>query len=106
MSSNISKPGIRPVNPCFSSGPCAKRPGWSTAILDSALVGRSHRSVESKERLLEVSLKCRNILKIPNDWIIGIVPATIPHAILDSAVPSGSRLSILLIAALESCQKS
>ena len=75
------KPAKKPERTLFSSGPCAKRPGWSTATLDSALVGRSHRSVESKERLLEVSLKCRKILRIPNDWIIGIVPASDTGAI-------------------------
>jgi phosphoserine aminotransferase len=60
----------------FSSGPCAKRPGWSPAALSAALVGRSHRSHEGKARLGEVIARCRALLCLPDDWRIGIVPAS------------------------------
>ena len=70
------KPGIRPRNPCFSSGPCAKRPGWSLAALTGALVGRSHRSQQGKARLAEVIQRSRAVLGVPDEWRIGIVPAS------------------------------
>jgi phosphoserine aminotransferase len=69
-------PSVRPANPNFSSGPCAKRPGWSVDILSSALLGRSHRSKEGKARLKEVIDRTRSILGIPDDYRIGIVPAS------------------------------
>ncbi|MEG3350087.1 MULTISPECIES: phosphoserine transaminase [Novacetimonas] len=72
----IEKPSARPRNPCFSSGPCAKRPGWSVAALSSALVGRSHRSKEGRARLDEVITRSRDILGMPADWRLGIVPAS------------------------------
>ena len=49
-----AKPTLRPINPMFSSGPCSKRPGWSTDALESALLGRSHRSAPGKAKLAEV----------------------------------------------------
>ncbi len=61
------KPHIRPANPCFSSGPCAKRPGWSPAALKGALVGRSHRAKAGKAKLQEVVDRSRAILGIPAD---------------------------------------
>ena len=67
------KPTRRPRNPCFSSGPCAKRPGWSPAALASALVGRSHRSGIGKARIVEVVDRSRAILEVPADWQVGIV---------------------------------
>ena len=67
------KPSRRPANPCFSSGPCAKRPGWSPTALSAALLGRSHRSGSGKARLLEVIERSRAILRIPSDWRLGIV---------------------------------
>jgi phosphoserine aminotransferase len=70
------KPSVRPANPNFSSGPCAKRPGWSVDILSSALLGRSHRSKDGKARLKEVIDRTRSILGIPDDYRIGIVPAS------------------------------
>ncbi|WP_203413209.1 phosphoserine transaminase [Entomobacter blattae] len=72
----VSKPSIRPANPCFSSGPCAKRPGWSLSVLQHALLGRSHRSPEGKERLNRVIQQSREVLGIPDGWEIGIVPAS------------------------------
>ncbi|MGH7114594.1 MAG: phosphoserine transaminase [Stellaceae bacterium] len=70
------KPTRRPRNPCFSSGPCAKRPGWSPAALEAALVGRSHRSGVGKARIVEVVERSRAILGIPADWQVGIVAAS------------------------------
>jgi phosphoserine aminotransferase len=74
--SESSKPALRPARPFFSSGPCAKRPGWSTAALQSALVGRSHRSKPGKARLKEAIDRTRAVLGIPADYRIGIVPAS------------------------------
>jgi phosphoserine aminotransferase len=70
------KPTRRPANPCFSSGPCAKRPGWSPDALSGALLGRSHRSAPGKARLVEVIERSRAILKIPAGYRLGIVPAS------------------------------
>jgi len=70
------KPTRRPSNPCFSSGPCAKRPGWSPAALEAALVGRSHRSGIGKARIVEVVDRSRAILGIPADWQVGVVAAS------------------------------
>ncbi len=72
----LAPPAVRPQNPCFSSGPCAKRPGWSLAALESALVGRSHRAGAGKKRLQEVITRSRQILGIPDDYKLGIVPAS------------------------------
>jgi phosphoserine aminotransferase len=69
-------PTRRPANPCFGSGPTAKRPGWSTAALDAALLGRSHRSAAAKERLFEVLARSRALLGLPDDYRIGIVPGS------------------------------
>ena len=71
-----ARPARRPRNPCFSSGPCAKRPGWSAAALDGALVGRSHRSGPGKARLAEVLERSRALLGLPAAYRIGIVPAS------------------------------
>lgn len=71
-----SKPTIRPKNPYFSSGPCPKRPGWSTKALDDALLGRSHRSTPGKAKLLEVIEQSKSILQMPEDWRLAIVPAS------------------------------
>jgi phosphoserine aminotransferase len=70
------KPSRRPANPNFSSGPCAKRPGYSLAALEKALLGRSHRSKPGKARLKEVVDRSRNLLGIPKDYHVGIVPAS------------------------------
>ena len=75
------KPSRRPANPCFSSGPCAKRPGWSPAVLDQALVGRSHRSGVGLARLVEVVDRSRAILGIPAEWRVGIVAGSDTGAI-------------------------
>ena len=70
------KPLRRPANPCFSSGPCAKRPGWTPAALSRALVGRSHRSPAGLAQLVEVIERSRAILGIPAEYKVGIVPAS------------------------------
>src|SRR5579863_9859496 len=70
------KPTRRPANPCFSSGPCAKRPGWSPEILAGALLGRSHRSSAGLARLVEVIDRSRALLQLPADYRLGIVPAS------------------------------
>jgi len=75
------KPTRRPANPCFSSGPCAKRPGWSPGVLEAALVGRSHRSGVGLARLVEVIDRSRAILGIPADWRVGIVAGSDTGAI-------------------------
>ncbi len=73
---SISKPGQKPANPHFSSGPCAKRPGWTVDALSDALVGRSHRSKPGKAKLSEAIDLTREILGVPADYRIGIVPAS------------------------------
>jgi phosphoserine aminotransferase len=70
------KPAHRPGNPSFSCGPCAKRPGWSPASLDSALVGRSHRSPEGRARLRAAIDKTRAVLRLPADYRVAIVPGS------------------------------
>ncbi|MCZ7659505.1 MAG: phosphoserine transaminase [Xanthobacteraceae bacterium] len=71
-----SKPGVRPVIPHFSSGPCAKRPGWSLQVLTDALLGRSHRSKPGKAKLKRAIELTREVLEVPTDHRIGIVPAS------------------------------
>jgi phosphoserine aminotransferase len=75
------KPANRPQSPNFSSGPCAKRPGWSVGVLNNALLGRSHRSRLGRERLKEVITRTKSILGIPEAYVCGIVPASDTGAI-------------------------
>jgi phosphoserine aminotransferase len=70
------KPDVRPANANFSSGPCAKRPGFTLDALSGAVLGRSHRAREPKARLAEVIERSRAILGMPTDWRLGIVPAS------------------------------
>jgi phosphoserine aminotransferase len=72
----IAKPAVRPTVPHFSSGPCAKRPGWSPQALNGAVLGRSHRSKIGKARLTRAIDLTREILAVPADYRIGIVPAS------------------------------
>ena len=72
----LAKPAARPVNPQFSSGPCAKPPGWSVDQLSNAMLGRSHRSSEGKTRLQRSIDLTRSVLQVPDDYLIGIVPAS------------------------------
>ncbi|MCA0402059.1 MAG: phosphoserine transaminase [Proteobacteria bacterium] len=69
-------PGIRPRTPNFSSGPCAKRPGWSLKALKDAPLGRSHRAKVGKAKLKQALDLTREILQVPADYRIGIVPAS------------------------------
>ncbi len=73
---DMPKPATRPANPRFSSGPCTKIPGWTPSLLDKALVGRSHRSAEGKARLRYAIDLTREVLEVPDDYRIGIVPAS------------------------------
>jgi phosphoserine aminotransferase len=70
------KPEIKPNRPFFSSGPCAKRPGWTVNALNDALVGRSHRAANAKARIQAVIEQSKAILGIPEDYLCGIVPAS------------------------------
>ena len=76
MTTLPAKPAMRPARPEFSSGPCAKRPGWNLANLQGAVVGRSHRSKIGKSRLKEAIDRTRELLAVPADYLIGIVPAS------------------------------
>ena len=71
-----AKPNLRPLRPHFSSGPTAKRPGWSTAALAAACLGRSHRSKQAKAKLAEALELSRRILGLPAGYRIGIVPGS------------------------------
>ena len=75
------KPTSKPVNPCFSSGPCAKRPGWTLDALKDATVGRSHRAKLGKAKLAEVIQRSKKVLGMPDDYILGIVPGSDTGAI-------------------------
>ena len=72
----IMKPETKPNRPFFSSGPCSKRPGWTLAALDEALVGRSHRAKPAKARIQEVIEKSASLLGLPEGYVCGIVPAS------------------------------
>jgi len=71
-----TKPGVRPARPYFSSGPCAKRPGWSAQNLGTETLGRSHRAKLGKARLKEAIDRTRALLEVPDSYRIGIVPAS------------------------------
>ena len=72
----LVQPEVKPQNPCFSSGPCAKRPGWSLAALEDAALGRSHRAPLGKAKLQEVIERSRAILGVPDDYRLAVVPAS------------------------------
>ena len=71
-----ARPAVRPARPEFSSGPCAKRPGWSPENLKSAVLGRSHRSKPGKARLQQAIALTRQVLEVPDSHLIGIVPGS------------------------------
>lgn len=72
----IPRPAVRPARPEFSSGPCAKRPGWTPEALKDAVLGRSHRSKPGKARLQEAITRTRRVLQVPDGHLIGIVPGS------------------------------
>ena len=72
----IERPLTRPQNPFFSSGPCSKRPGWSLDNLKTAMLGRSHRSAAGKARLKLAIDRTRALLKLPDDYLVAIVPGS------------------------------
>src|SRR5437660_3932787 len=73
---NSAKPAVRPLVPHFSSGPCAKRPGWSLSALTDAVIGRSHRSKIGKAKLKRAIDLTREVLEVPAGYRVGIVPAS------------------------------
>ena len=77
----IKKPTTKPKNPNFSSGPCAKRPGWDIQNLKTDSLGRSHRAKLPKQRLVEVINLSKQLLKIPNDYKVGIIAGSDTGAI-------------------------
>jgi phosphoserine aminotransferase len=76
MNMTGNTPAVRPARPFFSSGPCAKRPGWTPEALNSALLGRSHRSKPGKAKLKDAIDRTRALLGIPADYRIAITPAS------------------------------
>ena len=77
----MNKPNIKPNHPYFSSGPCSKRPGWSLNALSDAFLGRSHRAKTGKAKLNEVIIKSKQVLELPDDYFVGIVPGSDTGAI-------------------------
>lgn len=72
----FQRPSLKPARPHFSSGPCVKRPGWSLQNLEKAFLGRSHRAAEGRARLRDVIALSKEVLEIPPDWRVAIVPAS------------------------------
>ena len=73
---STAQPSRRPARPLFSSGPCAKRPGWDPSVLADALLGRSHRAGESATRIRNVIELSRRILGLPQGYRLGVVPGS------------------------------
>ena len=73
---SVTKPADKPANPRFSSGPCAKHPGWQLANLDTSNLGRSHRAKLPKARLASAIERSRELMQLPQDWVLGIVPGS------------------------------
>ena len=69
----LVKPSIKPKNPNFSSGPCAKRPGWELSVLKNTPIGRSHRSKECKDKLNQAIVKSKQVLKLPDSYSLAIM---------------------------------
>ncbi len=72
----VAKPQDKPNRPNFSSGPCAKPPGWSPDKLDTSALGRSHRGAVGKVKLADAIERTHALLKLPSDYRLGIVPAS------------------------------
>ena len=81
----LTKPSSKPSNPNFSSGPCAKRPGWNISLLKNSPVGRSHRSKECKNKLKEAIDKSKQVLKLPSSYSLAIMAGSNTGA-LESAL--------------------
>ncbi|MDC1357588.1 phosphoserine transaminase [Pseudomonadota bacterium] len=77
----MTTPPVKPIRPEFSSGPCAKRPGWSLKNLDDSTLGRSHRHKIAKNKLEQAIILTKSVLEIPDDYIVGIVPGSDTGAI-------------------------
>ena len=77
----MTRPLVKPIRPEFSSGPCAKRPRWSLDLLNNSTLGRSHRHTLAKSKLQKVIDLTKSTLKIPNDYLVGIVPGSDTGAI-------------------------
>ena len=77
----MTRPLVKPIRPEFSSGPCAKRPRWSSEFLNNSTLGRSHRHTLAKSKLQKVIDSTKSTLKIPNDYLVGIVPGSDTGAI-------------------------
>ena len=77
----MTRPLVKPIRPEFSSGPCAKRPRWSLNLLINSTLGRSHRHTLAKSKLQKVIDLTKSTLKIPNDYLVGIVPGSDTGAI-------------------------
>jgi phosphoserine aminotransferase len=77
----MTRPLVKPFRPEFSSGPCAKRPGWTLDVLKQSSLGRSHRHKVCKNKLKEVIELSKSILNIPDDYLLGIVPGSDTGAI-------------------------
>ena len=84
-----TKPSNKPSNPNFSSGPCAKRPGWNINLLKNSPVGRSHRSKECKNKLKEAIDKSKQVLKLPNSYSLAIMAGSNTGARIRYVVPFG-----------------
>jgi phosphoserine aminotransferase len=78
---SVPTPVSKPGNPNFGSGPCAKRPGWQLDALKDACLGRSHRSSAGKAKLAEAIARSKKLLELPDDYLLGIVPASDTGAI-------------------------
>ena len=72
----FATPNLRPLNPNFGSGPCAKRPGWSLSALQGAMLGRSHRGAAPKARITAVIDRSAALLGMPTDWVLAVVPGS------------------------------
>ena len=77
----MTRPLVKPIRPEFSSGPCAKRPGWSLDVLKQSSLGRSHRHKDCKNKLKKVIELSKSVLNIPDDYLVGIVPGSDTGAI-------------------------
>ena len=77
----MTRPLVKPIRPEFSSGPCAKRPKWSLKFLNNSVLGRSHRHKIARSKLQELIDLTKSILRIPKDYLVGIVPGSDTGAI-------------------------